>query len=84
MKIASFISYCLAFTFSCLLVSSCSDDTDADALGVAAECTASEECDVANNQICLLDFKGGYCGIIDCTADAECPENSACVAHTDG
>lgn len=68
---------------SLALSAACGGD-DADALGVAAQCTASDECDMDNGQSCLLDFKGGYCGIEDCTGDADCPENSACVAHDDG
>jgi hypothetical protein len=34
-------------------------------------------------QTCLA-FKGGYCGVRDCTGDADCPQGSACVAHDDG
>jgi hypothetical protein len=58
----------------------CGDD-NADSLGVGAQCAASDECNTDNGQVCLLDFKGGYCGIENCVGDADCPENSACVAH---
>jgi hypothetical protein len=64
-------------------VFACSSD-DADSLGIAAECTATEECDESTDQICLTDFKGGYCGIKDCIGDEDCPPASACVAHDDG
>lgn len=64
----------------------CGDDsTEADRLGVGAECTVSDDClqdDIV--QQCLTQFKGGYCGVTGCTADADCPASSACVAHTDG
>tara|TARA_R110002073_G_scaffold177151_4_gene335031 strand:- start:30833 stop:31216 length:384 start_codon:yes stop_codon:yes gene_type:complete len=70
--------------FLCAAASACGSDTDADALGVGAECIETMECDVENGQACLAEFKGGYCGIKDCLANADCPETSACVAHTDG
>ena len=45
----------------------CGDDggTEADRLGVGAECTASEGCDVVDEieLECLTEFKGGYCGL---------------------
>jgi hypothetical protein len=50
--------------------------------GVGAGCTRDQDC-TEPGQICLA-FKGGYCGAADCTADAECPLGSACVAHSDG
>jgi hypothetical protein len=62
----------------------CSDGSESDQLGIGAECTATDECDQDTNQSCLMAFKGGYCGIRDCSGDADCPEDSACVAHTDG
>lgn len=68
-----------------MLASACGDGTEADRLGVGAECTVSDECNqdpVA--QECLLQFSGGYCGISECTSDLDCPEASGCVAHTDG
>jgi hypothetical protein len=67
---------------------SCGDDDDnnneANTLGVGAQCVDTEECDVENGQECLLDFKGGYCGISQCITDEECPQGSRCVAHDDG
>ena len=62
----------------------CGDDSGADRLGVGAECTATDECDEDTNQSCLTAFKGGYCGIEACVVSSDCPENSACVAHTNG
>ena len=69
----------------------CGDDsgeTEADRLGVGAQCASDDDCDVARDgeiqQHCLDGFKGGYCGIADCEGDDDCPENSACVAHEDG
>jgi hypothetical protein len=65
--------------------------TEADELGVGAQCGANNDCnpedadtDGMQDQECLPQFKGGYCGLSDCTGDADCPEASKCVAHTDG
>ena len=68
-----------------LALAGCGDDNEeADLLGVGAECNvANDECDLDNNQVCLTTFAGGYCGIADCTGDIDCPEASACIAHTD-
>lgn len=59
--------------------------SDADELGVGAECTSSDEClqDDDFAQECLGQFKGGYCGLVGCTSDLDCPEDSACVTHDD-
>lgn len=62
------------------------DDDDAVSLGLGAACSANEQC---NQEIepplqCVLDFKGGYCGLAGCTLDSHCPPGSACVAHTNG
>lgn len=66
------------------LSASCDDDKKtANDLGVGAQCELSTDCD-EETQECLLDFKGGYCGVKDCTGDVECPEGSRCVAHDDG
>ncbi len=74
-----------SLTLSIILLGACgSDGTDADALGVGAECMASEECDESSEQACLGEFKGGYCGIKNCREDSDCPDASACVAHDDG
>jgi hypothetical protein len=65
-----------------LIVGSCgSDGTEADRKGVGAQCASANQC--GDNQECL-PFRGGYCGLRGCTADAMCPAGSACVQHTDG
>lgn len=78
----------------CLAVAlGCGDDpggTAADRAGVGAACSASVPCaqvprgpDLVQLS-CLSGFRGGYCGQADCGADADCPDGSACVLHTDG
>ncbi|HMI92270.1 MAG TPA: hypothetical protein VK509_12930 [Polyangiales bacterium] len=74
-----------------MAVLSCGDDDDAaeaDLLGVGAQCTSSSEClregDGGINLACLDQFKGGYCGLEDCSGNEDCPERSVCVAHDDG
>jgi hypothetical protein len=65
-------------------ISACGDDDDgtpAQRRGVGSACTADDEC-LEVGQRCL-PFKGGYCGISDCTSDLECPAGSACVEHDD-
>jgi len=81
--------YCGLLLFGA--VAGCGDDggTEADHLGVGAECTASEGCDVVDEieLECLTEFKGGYCGLKGCTADTGemgCPEGSACVTNDNG
>ncbi|QQR88559.1 MAG: hypothetical protein IPJ88_09830 [Myxococcales bacterium] len=70
--------------FVCTLSLSCDDDdTEADLLGVGAECTTSDQCTL-DEQICLTEFKGGYCGLRDCLSHDDCPDASACVKHSDG
>lgn len=60
----------------------CGDSgTEADRLGVGAQCTKVEDC--GTGQRCLA-FKGGYCGLSGCAADVDCPGGSACVRHDDG
>jgi hypothetical protein len=78
-----------------LLFAGCVDDgngpTEADDVGVAEQCSVDEDCnqdvvDENGNPIlqCLTGFKGGYCGLMGCMLDEDCPQGSACVAHTDG
>jgi hypothetical protein len=64
-------------------VSACSGDNEADERGIGAQCTKTEDCDVDLLQSCL-PFKGGYCGELGCTKDADCVESAACIKHTDG
>lgn len=70
-----------------LAASGCGDDddddgTEADRIGVGAACAKNEDC--LEGQTCLLNFKGGYCGLKDCTAHIDCPDGSRCVTHDDG
>lgn len=80
-------------TTSCaLVIAGCGNggETEADRLGVAAECAETEDCaevtiDGETVQLeCLPQFKGGYCAIEDCMSAKDCPEGSTCVAHDDG
>jgi hypothetical protein len=58
--------------------------SDADSLGVGAQCKATTDCNTDLQEVCLTQFKGGYCGLAGCTHDVGCPADSACVAHSDG
>jgi len=86
---------------SCLVlvgaVAGCGGDegTEADRIGVGAECTADPSADPPSTcpvvqkdemdiQLQCLEFKGGYCGLENCTGDASCPDGSACIMHDDG
>jgi hypothetical protein len=69
----------------------CGDDddaTEADRIGVGAQCASNDDClregDGGINLACLRQFKGGYCGLENCMGNEDCPERSACVAHDDG
>lgn len=68
----------------------CDDDkgTEADRLGVGAECKSNDDCrrdgDGGVNLSCLTQFKGGYCGLEGCSSNEDCPQQSVCVAHDDG
>ncbi|MCA9583203.1 MAG: hypothetical protein KC416_15495 [Myxococcales bacterium] len=59
----------------------CGDGTEADILGIGAECSSSSDC--MEGQSCL-SFKGGYCGVQGCDVDTDCAETSRCVTHDDG
>ncbi len=63
------------------LVTGCSDGSEADRLGIGAQCTSSDQCDDETDQVCLTEFAGGYCGLAGCTSDLDCPLDSACIAH---
>ncbi len=58
-------------------------DSDADDLGVGAQCTMTDDCNQDDGAQTCLPFKGGYCGLMGCAVDADCPEASACITHTD-
>jgi hypothetical protein len=70
-----------------LFVLGCGDgSTEADRIGVGAQCTASAECESPEGfeLTCLTQFTGGYCGLEGCMGDDDCPEGSACVTNDDG
>jgi hypothetical protein len=61
----------------------CGDSgSEAQRRGVGSACAVDTDC-AETGQVCL-PFKGGYCGLAACQANAGCPSGSACVAHTDG
>jgi len=66
------------------LAGACGGDDSADSLGVGAQCTMTAECNTSLSEVCLPQFKGGYCGLEGCLHDTDCPPDSACIAHTDG
>ena len=75
--------------FACLLLGlfACGDDsTEADRIGVGAECSTNEDCPPQDGLAleCLTQFDGGYCGRVDCSGDVDCPEGSACVTQEEG
>jgi hypothetical protein len=79
------------YVFAAALVGSamgCGDsgETEADRAGVGAQCTDSQECESTDEdfELVCLQFKGGYCGLENCTGDAGCPDGSACIMHEDG
>ena len=80
----------LALTPLVLLFAGCGDDNDGPGLteaqlhGVGAACDKDADCFINGMPLVCLPFKGGYCGLADCQADAECPAGSGCVAHDDG
>jgi hypothetical protein len=69
-------------------IMACSDDnsglTPAQRHGVGAACAKDADCFVGDTALKCLSFKGGYCGLEGCQADAGCPPGSGCVAHDDG
>lgn len=67
-----------------VLVSACGgDDSEADRLGIGAQCDIDDDCLIEDDQVCLTAFAGGYCGRADCATDLDCPEHSACIAGAD-
>jgi hypothetical protein len=50
--------------------------------GVGSECNADLKC-TEPTQVCLTQFKGGYCGVSMCMHDSDCPQGSACVTDDD-
>jgi len=47
-----------------------------------SECRESRDC--PEDQSCLTEFKGGYCGDKDCTKNEDCHADAVCVRHDDG
>lgn len=77
-----------------LFTVACGDDdaNTADRVGIAASCRMTSDCatvpsDTADGGVvqlqCLTQFKGGYCGLPDCSVSADCPTGSICVLHED-
>lgn len=74
---------------SALVLAACGDDDDeglspAQQHGVGAACDDDDDCYIGDTSLLCLSFKGGYCGLEGCEADADCPPGSACVTHEDG
>ena len=57
-----------------------SGQSEAVRRGVGSECNASQMC-TEMGQVCLTEFKGGYCGVSGCQHDSECQAGSACVTE---
>lgn len=72
------------FVCIALLVAHSACSSNADNLGVGAQCTKTSECNTSAHEVCLTQFKGGYCGLEGCAHDTDCPTDSACIMHTDG
>jgi hypothetical protein len=51
--------------------------------GVGSACAMNSDC-TETGQVCLAEFKGGYCGVAACTRDSDCPGGSACVTADNG
>lgn len=69
---------------TCVILVAACGGSEADRLGIGAQCANNDECDGSTMQVCLTQFAGGYCGLQGCTHDTDCVEDSACIAHTDG
>ncbi|RMH00226.1 MAG: hypothetical protein D6705_00875 [Deltaproteobacteria bacterium] len=92
--LARHLAICL-FMAATTTATGCGDDhhgsTEADEKGVGAACTNDADCnpedadtDGMQDQSCLTQFAGGYCGLEGCMDHDDCPEGSACVIHDDG
>ncbi|MEN9577352.1 MAG: hypothetical protein RJA70_361 [Pseudomonadota bacterium] len=76
-------------TFGIVFALGCSDDhdehgTEADHQLVGAECSTEKDCELPDDGVtkeCLVEFKGGYCGVSACERNEECPAGSACVTY---
>jgi hypothetical protein len=81
--------FAASVSFGVLTVCACSDDdedgtSEAQRTGVGASCVANEDCKQTAAPLECLPFKGGYCGLMGCQENADCPDGSACVTHDDG
>ena len=85
----------LGIVMASFVLSGCSDNdgVPADEVGVGAMCVANSDCPEVMGQnddgerielVCMTQFKGGYCGLMGCTGNVDCPLGSACVAADDG
>jgi hypothetical protein len=68
----------MVWAFVVAVGAGCSNQNEANRRGVGAECSMSSDC-TETGQVCLTEFKGGYCGLSGCVHDADCPQGSACV-----
>jgi hypothetical protein len=79
MRTSRIIPFALLFsTFAC----GDDDGSEAEQRGVGSECAVTDDC-TEEGQECLTQFTGGYCGVQNCTGDADCPDGSACVTEDD-
>jgi hypothetical protein len=72
----------VAMVLVCAATAGCGDDDSAVERGVGAACSEDADC-TEPGQACLTQFKGGMCGIEDCSASSECPAGSVCVDDPD-
>ena len=63
-----------------VVICGCGGGSEAIRRGVGAECNANLAC-TESGQVCLTEFKGGYCGLSACLHDGDCPAGSACVTE---
>ena len=81
MRIYTQSAVCLILGLA-LVVGACGDDNNANEQLIGGECTVVEDCDDDNDDTpaleCIADFKGGYCGRMDCSVDDDCPAGSLC------
>jgi hypothetical protein len=57
-----------------------SSQSEAIRRGVGSACAMNSDC-TEKGQVCLTEFKGGYCGVSGCLHDTDCPGGSACVTE---
>ena len=83
MKTITCVCTVLGLTAGLALVAGCGGNNSANDQLIGGVCLTADDCDDGDEDTpeldCLLDFKGGYCGRADCTADEDCPKGSICV-----